>query len=160
MPMPVASTQCSGLDAGDADRSYPIVTGDYSAPRWESTPVVVGTPIVKPAPVFTKLDESVIATELGGPEPREPTPCRASPSRRSRSPFAVFDNHTHLDISRDGEPLDVPAALAAAAAVGVTRVMQIGCDLRGRRPHRRPRRSAPGGARRRGPPPQRGTSAG
>ena len=44
-------------------------------------------------------------------------------------PIPVFDNHTHLDISRDGEPLDVPAALAAAAAVGVTRVMQIGCDL-------------------------------
>lgn len=41
----------------------------------------------------------------------------------------VFDNHTHLDISRDGEPLDVPAALAEAHRVGVTRVMQIGCDL-------------------------------
>ena len=41
----------------------------------------------------------------------------------------IFDNHTHLDISRDGEPLDIPAALRAAARVGVTRVMQIGCDL-------------------------------
>ncbi|MFN8044600.1 MAG: methionine--tRNA ligase [Dermatophilaceae bacterium] len=67
MPMPRVDT-VQGLDAGDADRSYPIVTGDYSTTgRWESTPIVVGTPIAKPAPVFTKLDESVIATELGGP---------------------------------------------------------------------------------------------
>ena len=41
----------------------------------------------------------------------------------------VFDNHTHLDISREGEPIDVAAALREAARVGVTRVMQIGCDL-------------------------------
>ena len=44
---------------------YPVITGDYSAtPRWESRPVVVGTPISKPAPVFTKLDESVVDEEL------------------------------------------------------------------------------------------------
>lgn len=44
-------------------------------------------------------------------------------------PVPVVDNHTHLDISRDGGPVDVPAALAAAAAAGVDRVVQIGCDL-------------------------------
>lgn len=44
-------------------------------------------------------------------------------------PVPVFDNHTHLDISRDGTSVDIPGALRAAAAVGVTRVMQIGCDL-------------------------------
>lgn len=46
-----------------------------------------------------------------------------------RLPLTVVDNHTHLDISRDGVPVDIAAALAAAAAVGVDRVVQIGCDL-------------------------------
>ena len=49
-------------------------------------------------------------------------------------PLPVVDNHTHLDIARDGdEPPDVTAALAAAKAVGVDRVVQIGCDLPGAR---------------------------
>ena len=48
-------------------------------------------------------------------------------------PHPVVDNHCHLDISRDGEEVDVPAALAAAAAVGVPRIVQIGCDLPGAR---------------------------
>ncbi len=49
-------------------------------------------------------------------------------------PIAVVDNHTHLDITRDGDPTtDVADALARAASVGVDRVMQIGCDLSGAR---------------------------
>jgi TatD DNase family protein len=49
-------------------------------------------------------------------------------------PIPVVDNHTHLDIARDGEEApDVAAALAAAKAVGVDRVVQIGCDLPGAR---------------------------
>jgi TatD DNase family protein len=49
-------------------------------------------------------------------------------------PIAVVDNHTHLDIGRDGEaPPDVAAAIAQAAAVGVDRLVQIGCDLPGAR---------------------------
>jgi TatD DNase family protein len=49
-------------------------------------------------------------------------------------PIAVVDNHTHLDIARDGEdPPDVAAAVAAATAVGVDRLVQIGCDLPGAR---------------------------
>ena len=49
-------------------------------------------------------------------------------------PIAVVDNHTHLDIAREGEELpDVAAAVAAAAAVGVDRLVQIGCDLPGAR---------------------------
>jgi TatD DNase family protein len=56
------------------------------------------------------------------PEPPEPLP------------LPVVDNHTHLDIARDGEePPDVAAAIAAAAAVGVDRIVQIGCDLPGAR---------------------------
>ncbi len=49
-------------------------------------------------------------------------------------PVPVVDNHTHLDIRRDDGPgLDVADALAAAAAVGVDRVVQVGCDLPGAR---------------------------
>jgi TatD DNase family protein len=47
-------------------------------------------------------------------------------------PHPVPDNHCHLDHRRfgsDDPPLDVPTALAVAAAVGVTRIVQIGCDL-------------------------------
>nr|WP_221208499.1 TatD family hydrolase [Nocardioides albus] len=48
-------------------------------------------------------------------------------------PAPVVDNHTHLDIVRGDESLPVEEALAQAAAVGVTRVVQIGCDLPGAR---------------------------
>jgi TatD DNase family protein len=49
-------------------------------------------------------------------------------------PIAVVDNHTHLDIARDGEaPPDVARVVAQAAAVGVDRLVQIGCDLPGAR---------------------------
>ena len=49
-------------------------------------------------------------------------------------PHPVVDNHCHLDIARGDEPaLDVAVALAAAAEVGVTRVVQVGCDLPGAR---------------------------
>ncbi len=45
-------------------------------------------------------------------------------------PIAVVDNHVHLDIGRDGaEPLAVPEALERARAVGVDRLVQVGCDL-------------------------------
>ncbi|MGH3487310.1 MAG: TatD family hydrolase [Actinopolymorphaceae bacterium] len=54
----------------------------------------------------------------------------------------VTDSHCHLDVVRrtaDGRPeapideLGVEAALARAAAVGVPRIVQIGCDLPGAR---------------------------
>jgi len=49
-------------------------------------------------------------------------------------PHPVVDNHCHLDITRGDEQAIPPGeALAAAAAVGVTRIVQIGCDLRGAR---------------------------
>jgi TatD DNase family protein len=44
-------------------------------------------------------------------------------------PHPVVDNHCHLDIGRDGESLPLGDALARAASVGVTRVVQVGCDL-------------------------------
>ncbi len=49
-------------------------------------------------------------------------------------PVPVVDNHTHLDSIRDVLPDDVPVPTVAehlerAAAVGVDRVVQVGCDL-------------------------------
>jgi TatD DNase family protein len=58
------------------------------------------------------------------PEPPEPLP------------HPVVDNHCHLDIpANDGpdEPTSVDEALARSAAVGVPRIVQIGCDLPGAR---------------------------
>jgi TatD DNase family protein len=49
-------------------------------------------------------------------------------------PHPVVDNHCHLDMGRGDDPaVPVPEALAAAAAVGVRRIVQIGCDLPGAR---------------------------
>lgn len=46
-------------------------------------------------------------------------------------PHPVIDNHCHLDHSRsDDEPaLPVAEALELAAAVGITRIVQVGCDV-------------------------------
>jgi TatD DNase family protein len=49
-------------------------------------------------------------------------------------PFPVVDNHTHLDHQIRGGLLISPGeALDRAAAVGVTRVLQVGCDVEGSR---------------------------
>jgi len=49
-------------------------------------------------------------------------------------PHPVVDNHCHLDIGRGDESgLPVDEAVALAASVGVTRIVQIGCDLAGAR---------------------------
>lgn len=62
--MPV-SLMGTGLPA--QGRSYPVITGDYTAQqaRWERIPVVAGTPLAKPQPIFTKLDPELAET---GPE--------------------------------------------------------------------------------------------
>jgi TatD DNase family protein len=45
-------------------------------------------------------------------------------------PIPVVDNHTHLDISRDDLDLpDIQSVIDDATAVGVPRMIQIGCDL-------------------------------
>jgi TatD DNase family protein len=48
-------------------------------------------------------------------------------------PHPVVDNHCHLDMSIGEDLLPVEDALARAAAVGVPRIVQIGCDLEGAR---------------------------
>ncbi|RJS45099.1 methionine--tRNA ligase [Nocardioides cavernaquae] len=60
-PMP----EISAVDDLDGGPGYPIISGDYSGVRaWGRAPIVVGTPVAKPTPVFTKLDPSVIEDEL------------------------------------------------------------------------------------------------
>ncbi|GIF43185.1 methionine--tRNA ligase [Actinoplanes xinjiangensis] len=60
-PMPRIE-EVEDLDGGP---SYPILTGDYTVgTRWESVPLVAGTPLAAPKPVFRKLDPSVVEEEL------------------------------------------------------------------------------------------------
>ena len=57
---------------------------------------------------------------------------RSRPPAPEPLPHPVVDNHCHLDIE-DGDWLGTTEALDAAAAVGVPRIVQIGCDLPGAR---------------------------
>jgi TatD DNase family protein len=58
---------------------------------------------------------------------------RSRPPAPEPLPHPVVDNHCHLDIADgpDGSWLATDEALAAATAVGVPRIVQIGCDLPG-----------------------------
>jgi TatD DNase family protein len=60
---------------------------------------------------------------------------RSRPPAPEPLPHPVVDNHCHLDIADgpDGSWLAVDDAVAAAARVGVPRIVQIGCDLPGAR---------------------------
>ncbi|WP_045740073.1 methionine--tRNA ligase [Actinoplanes rectilineatus] len=60
-PMP----RIEEVDDLDGGPSYPVLTGDYTVgTRWESVPLVAGTPLSAPTPVFRKLDPSVVEEEL------------------------------------------------------------------------------------------------
>jgi methionyl-tRNA synthetase len=61
-PMP----QLAEVDDLDGGPSYPVISGDYAAgaARWGRTPLVPGTPLDAPTPLFTKLDSSVVEAEL------------------------------------------------------------------------------------------------
>ncbi len=53
------------VDDLDGGPGYPVITGDYArVPQWGRRLVVVGTPVVKPRPVFAKLDPDVVTEEL------------------------------------------------------------------------------------------------
>ncbi|WP_332644428.1 TatD family hydrolase [Aeromicrobium sp.] len=56
------------------------------------------------------------------------------PETPERLPFPVVDNHCHMDMPpRDVDILSVDEALDRAAAVNITRIVQVGCDLPGAR---------------------------
>ncbi|WP_375000399.1 TatD family hydrolase [Aeromicrobium sp. CTD01-1L150] len=61
---------------------------------------------------------------VGWPWPEAPAPL----------PSPVVDNHCHLDHRiKGGLLIDVEDAIARAAAVGVPRIVQVGCDVEGSR---------------------------
>ncbi|MCR1782077.1 methionine--tRNA ligase [Nocardioides carbamazepini] len=61
-PMPVIEDV---TDLDDPERSYPIITGDYTGfPSWRRHPVEVGRAVAKPTPVFVKLDPALVEEEL------------------------------------------------------------------------------------------------
>ena len=138
----------------DGGPSYPVITGDYDSTfRWESRPVAPGTPLAVPTPLFTKLDQSVVDEEIArlgseclppdtdgqcipGAETRTKNsmtkpngglfhPATAGASEARLPEPGGFDAHTHMDIV--GLPVD--GVLAAAAAAGINRVVNVGCDL-------------------------------
>jgi methionyl-tRNA synthetase len=56
--------EVTDLDDGSP---YPIITGPYDRGQavWGSTPLpAAGTPLAPPKPVFTKLEDSVVAEEI------------------------------------------------------------------------------------------------
>ncbi|MGD6978352.1 TatD family hydrolase [Citricoccus zhacaiensis] len=85
----------------------------------------------RPAP-----DEEPGAPAVPGGRRRQPTEEKSRRKRRLEYPPApepltvpVVDNHTHLDF-RDGlVTVDVHQAMDAAAAVGVSGAIQVGCDV-------------------------------
>ncbi|GAA0609226.1 methionine--tRNA ligase [Kribbella sandramycini] len=61
--------EVADLDGGPG---YPVIAGDYETqPRWASEPIVPGTAVPVPRPVFTKLGPEVVEVEMarleGGP---------------------------------------------------------------------------------------------
>ncbi len=52
------------VEGSDGDFTYPILQGDYASElaRWESRMIVAGTPLEKPSPLFTKLDDNLAQT--------------------------------------------------------------------------------------------------
>jgi methionyl-tRNA synthetase len=55
------------VDVEDLDNgiTYPILTGDYTTgATWTAVPIVAGTALSAPTPVFKKLDESIVEEEL------------------------------------------------------------------------------------------------
>ncbi|HEX5188816.1 MAG TPA: methionine--tRNA ligase [Streptosporangiaceae bacterium] len=49
----------------EGGRPYPVITGGYSgAARWESAPIMPGTPVAVPTPLFAKIDPAVVVDEL------------------------------------------------------------------------------------------------
>ena len=143
------------VDDLDGGAAYPVITGDYTGtPRWESRPVVGGHAdrasrrrcsrkfdppgaASEPAPLLAgdrrtvrghrgcragRRDDAAASTgPAADPGRGQPRPPRHRPRGRGRL--------------RPGR------RIAAASAVGVTRLVQVGCDLARRPVHRRGHRS-------------------
>ncbi|MCY9785907.1 methionine--tRNA ligase [Nocardiopsis sp. EMB25] len=64
--MPRLETGHDTIGGSEESVDYPVITGDYAGDeaRWESRPIVPGTPLSRPQPLFAKLDPSVVDEEL------------------------------------------------------------------------------------------------
>ncbi|MFI6578962.1 methionine--tRNA ligase [Nocardiopsis sp. NPDC050513] len=64
--MPRLETGHDTIGGSEESVDYPVITGDYAGDeaRWESQPIVPGTPLSRPQPLFAKLDPSVVDEEL------------------------------------------------------------------------------------------------
>ncbi|SIO84810.1 methionine--tRNA ligase [Nocardiopsis sp. JB363] len=64
--MPRLESGHDTIGGSEEQVEYPVITGDYADndARWASTPIVPGTPLSRPEPLFTKLDQSVVDEEL------------------------------------------------------------------------------------------------
>ena len=64
--MPRIDTGRDTIGGSEEAVEYPVITGDYAdnVARWESMPIVTGTPLERPQPLFAKLDPSVVDEEL------------------------------------------------------------------------------------------------
>jgi len=52
-------------ETAEGSSGYSVLMGDYdTGARWESVPIVAGTPLSPPTPVFTQLDPSIVDEEL------------------------------------------------------------------------------------------------
>ena len=47
-------------------RSYPVIEGDYSPQHdtWRRNPLIAGTVVPEPSPIFAKLDDDMVEAEL------------------------------------------------------------------------------------------------
>ena len=61
------------VDDLDGGHGYPVLmlNADRGTGHWASTPIVPGTRITAPTPIFAKLDKSVVDAELFRLEARE-----------------------------------------------------------------------------------------
>ncbi|TRY19804.1 methionine--tRNA ligase [Tessaracoccus rhinocerotis] len=52
------------VEVSEEGLDYPILQGDYASEQavWESRPIVAGTPLAKPSPLFAKVDEKLAET--------------------------------------------------------------------------------------------------
>ncbi len=98
-----------------------------------STGEPTGVPTNEPTdePTGRSADEPT-RSRAGTEEKSGSTRDRNRPPAPEPLPHPVVDNHCHLDIA-DGERHSTEDALAAARAVNVNRIVQIGCDLPGAR---------------------------
>ncbi|PSK98382.1 methionyl-tRNA synthetase [Murinocardiopsis flavida] len=64
--MPRLEEVTDSIGGEDGTSTYSVITGTYAGneARWESVPIVPGTPLSPPTPLFTKLDPKIVDEEL------------------------------------------------------------------------------------------------